>query len=144
MPVNPYQRYQQQSVMTMTPGEMLLKLYDEVITQLSAVRQFNEEKDYQRSNAALKKAQRILRYLDQTLDPQYEISGSLSALYDYFIRRLVDANLHKDNAPIDEVLPMISDLRDTFAQADKNTRSGAGSQPVAQPAATYSGSTTAP
>lgn len=123
MPVNPYQRYQQQSVMTMTPGEMLLKLYDEVITQLTAVRQFNEEKDYEKSNASLKKAQRIIRYLDQTLDPQYEISGSLSALYDYFIRRLVDANLHKDNAPIDEVLPMVEELRETFAQADKSNRS---------------------
>ncbi len=135
MPVNPYQKYQQQSVMTMTPGEMLLKLYDEVITQLTAVRQFNEEKDYEKSNASLKKAQRIIRYLDQTLDPQYEISGSLSALYDYFIRRLVDANLHKDNAPIDEVLPMISDLRDTFAQADKNSRS-AGQTPIAVPPVT--------
>ena len=135
MPVNPYQRYQQQSVMTMTPGEMLLKLDDEVITQLTAVRQFNEEKDYEKSNASLKKAQRIIRYLDQTLDPQYEISGSLSALYDYFIRRLVDANLHKDNAPIDEVLPMISDLRDTFAQADKNSRS-AGQTPIAVPPVT--------
>ena len=135
MPVNPYQRYQQQSVMTMTPGEMLLKLYDEVITQLTAVRQFNEEKDYEKSNASLKKAQRIIRYLDQTLDPQYEISGSLSALYDYFIRRLVDANLHKDNAPIDEVLPMISDLRDTFAQADKNSRS-AGQTPITVPPVT--------
>ena len=135
MPVNPYQRYQQQSVMTMTPGEMLLKLYDEVITQLTAVRQFNEEKDYEKSNASLKKAQRIIRYLDQTLDPQYEISGSLSALYDYFIRRLVDANLPNDNAPIDEVLPMISDLRDTFAQADKNSRS-AGQTPIAVPPVT--------
>ena len=126
MPVNPYQRYQQQSVMTMTPGEMLLKLYDEVITQLTAVRQFNEEKDYEKSNASLKKAQRIIRYLDQTLDPQYEISGSLSALYDYFIRRLVEANLHKDNGPIDEVLPMVAELRDTFAQADKASRAAAG------------------
>ena len=126
MPVNPYQRYQQQSVMTMTPGEMLLKLYDEVITQLTAVRQFNEEKDYEKSNASLKKAQRIIRYLDQTLDPQYEISGSLSALYDYFIRRLVEANLHKDNGPIDEVLPMVTELRDTFAQADKASRAAAG------------------
>lgn len=122
MAQNPYQKYQQQSVMTMTPGEMLLKLYDEVITQLNAARQFNEEKDIQKANAAFQKAQKILRYLDQTLDPQYEISASLSALYDYFIRRLVDANLHKDNAPIDEVLPMIQELRDTFYQADKATR----------------------
>ncbi len=124
MALNPYQKYQQQSVMTMTAGEMLLKLYDEVITQLTAVRQFNEEKDYPRSNEALKKAQRILTYLNQTLDFQYEISNSLSALYDYFLRRLVDANLHKDNGPVDEVLPMIVELRDTFAQADKAARSG--------------------
>ena len=124
MALNPYQKYQQQSVMTMTAGEMLLRLYDEVITQLTAVRQFHEDKDYQRSNEALKKAQRILTYLNQTLDFQYEISNSLSALYDYFLRRLVDANLHKDNAPVDEVLPMISELRDTFAQADKAARTG--------------------
>jgi len=126
MAQNPYQKYQQQSVMTMTPGEMLMRLYNEVITQLSAAKQFNEEKDYPKANAAFQKAQKILRYLDQTLDPQYEISASLSALYDYFIRRLVDANLHKDNAPIDEVLPMITDLRDTFMQADKATRTATG------------------
>lgn len=135
MPVNPYQKYQQQSVMTMTPGEMLLKLYDEVITQLSAVRQFNDEKDVPAANAALKKAQRIITYLNQTLDFQYEISGSLSALYDYFLRRLVEANIHKDNGPIDEVLPMIQELRETFAQADKNSRSGASGAPVPTAAA---------
>jgi len=138
MPVNPYQKYQQQSVMTMTPGEMLLKLYDEVITQLNAVRQFNEDKDYPGANASLKKAQRIISYLNQTLDFQYEISGSLSALYDYFLRRLVEANVHKSNEPIDEVLPMISDLRDTFAQADRNSRSGA-SQAAAQAAQAQAG-----
>ena len=35
MPVNPYQKYQQQSVMTMTQGEMLTKLYNEIIKQFS-------------------------------------------------------------------------------------------------------------
>lgn len=123
MALNPYQKYQQQSVMTMTAGEMLLKLYDGVITQLNAAKQFHGEKDFEKSNEALQKAQRILNYLNQTLDFQYEISNNLSALYDYFIRRLVDANLHKDNAPIDEVLPMVEELRETFAQADKANRS---------------------
>lgn len=122
---NPYQKYQQQSVMTMTPGEMLLKLYDEVITQLSAARQFNDQRDIAGANAAFQKAQRILRYLDATLDPQYEISANLSALYDYFIRRLMEANARKDNAPVDEVLPMIAELRDTFYQADRASRSTA-------------------
>lgn len=122
---NPYQKYQEQSVMTMTPGEMLLRLYDEVITQLTAARQFNDQRDISGANAAFQKAQRILHYLDQTLDPQYEISANLSALYDYFIRRLVEANSKKSNEPVDEVLPMIGELRETFYQADKASRSTA-------------------
>lgn len=122
MAINPYQKYQQQSVMTMTQGEMLTKLYDEVIKQLNATKVFNEEKDYTSANAASQKAQRILRHLDMTLDDQYEISGNLSALYNYFIRRLVEANIKKENEPIDEVLPMIVDLKETFIKADHSTR----------------------
>lgn len=122
MALNPYQKYQQQSVMTMTQGEMLTKLYDEVIKQLNAVKLFNQEKDYTSANAASQKAQRILRHLDVTLDSQYEISNNLSALYNYFIRRLIDANIKKDNAPIDEVLPMIVELKETFIQADHSAR----------------------
>ena len=110
--------------MTMTQGEMLIKLYDEVIKQLSAVKQFNTQKDYQSANIASQKAQKIIKYLDATLDFQYEISNSLSALYDYFTRRMVESNLHKDNAPIDEILPMIDELRETFIQADHTARCG--------------------
>ncbi len=123
MALNPYQKYQQQSIMTMTQGEMLIKLYDEVIKQLNAVKQFNVEKDYEAANFASRKAQKILHYLDSTLDFQYEVSSNLSALYEYFLHMLVEANLHKKNEPIDEVLPMICELRETFIQADRTARS---------------------
>ena len=119
MALNPYQKYQQQSVMTMTPGEMLTRLFDELIKQLSAFKEYNSQKDYAQANDALQRAQRILRHLDATLDRQYEVSHGLSALYDYFIRRTVEANLRKDDAPIDEILPMVTELRDSFIQADR-------------------------
>lgn len=119
-----YQKYQQQSVATMTQGEMLTRLYDEVIKQLSAVEQFNEAKDYEAANLASQKAQKILHHLDATLNFDYEISNNLSALYEYFIHQIVQANLHKDNGPVDEVLSMVKDLRDTFIQADKAARCG--------------------
>ena len=45
MAFNPYQKYQQQSVMTMTPGEMLTRLYDELIKQLNVFKEFNHQKD---------------------------------------------------------------------------------------------------
>ena len=122
MALNPYQKYQQQSVMTMTQGEMLTKLYDEVITQLNFVKQFTQDKDYPAANLASQKAQKILNYLDATLDDQYEISSNLHALYEYFNRRIVEANLTKNNALVDEVLPMIEELRETFIQADRSLR----------------------
>ncbi len=124
MALNPYQKYQQQSVMTMTQGEMLTKLYDEIIKQLSAAQQFLVQENPEEVNKALQKAQRILAHLQITLDRKYEISESLDALYDYFIRRIIDANLHKDTAPIEEVLPMIADLRETFIKADRTARCG--------------------
>lgn len=123
MPVNPYQQYQRQSVMTMTQGEMLTKLYDEVIKQMSGAKICLTEKDLSGVNNALQKAQRILFYLKSTLDFKYEISGNLDALYDFFIKRTVQANLKKDAAILDEIIPMIEDLRDTFVQADRNARS---------------------
>ena len=124
MALNPYQKYQQQSVMTMTQGEMLTKLFDEVIKQLYAAKQFNLEKNYEAANTASQKAQKILRHLNATLDFQYEVSGNLSALYEYFVRCLIQANLHKENEPIEEIIPMIEELRDTFVQADHNARCG--------------------
>ena len=123
MPVNPYQQYQRQSVMTMTQGEMLTKLYDEVIKQMSGAKICLTEKDLSGVNNALQKAQRILFYLKSTLDFKYEISGNLDALYDFFIERTVQANLKKDAAMLEEIIPMIEDLRDTFVQADRNARS---------------------
>ena len=107
MPVNPYQQYQRQSVMTMTQGEMLTKLYDEVIKQMSGAKICLTEKDLSGVNNALQKAQRILFYLKSTLDFKYEISGNLDALYDFFIERIVQANLKKDAAMLDEIIPMI-------------------------------------
>ena len=123
MPGIPYQQYQRQSVMTMTQGEMLTKLYDEVIKQMSGAKICLTEKDLSGVNNALQKAQRILFYLKSTLDFKYEISGNLDALYDFFIERTVQANLKKDAAMLDEIIPMIEDLRDTFVQADRNARS---------------------
>ena len=124
MVLDPYQKYQQQSVMTMTQGEMLTKLYDEIIKQLSAAKQFIAQENPEEVNKALQKAQRILAHLQVTLDWKYEVSESLGALYDYFIRRIIEANLHKEEAPIEEVLPMITDLRETFIKADRTARCG--------------------
>ena len=119
---NPYETYRQQSVMTMRQGEMLTKLYDETIKQLSAAVLHLESKDYGLVNAELQKAQRIINYLRSTIDFQYKVSNGLAALYTYFIERIVQANIRKDPAPVQEILPMVEELRDVFIQADRAAR----------------------
>lgn len=119
---NPYQKYQQQSVMTMTQGEMLTKLYDEIIKQLTGAALFMEEKDFDMVNTALQKAQKIIQHLRQTLNFDYDISNSLDALYEYFNHQILQANMKKDAQMIKEIIPMVSELRETFMAADRSTR----------------------
>ncbi|MCI8649713.1 MAG: flagellar export chaperone FliS [Anaerotruncus sp.] len=123
MAVNPYQKYQQQSVMTMTKGEMLIKLYDETIKQMSAAVLFIGEKDYAGTNRALQKSQQILRYLKATLDFKYKVSADLNSLYDYFIEQTIQANMKKQASQLEVIIPMVEELRDAFIQADRNARS---------------------
>lgn len=124
MSANPYEKYKQQSVMTMTQGEMLLLLYDETIKKINLGARAIDSGDTDKANAALQKAQKIINYLSATLDRKYEISSSLSSLYTYFVQRLINANIHKDTEPLNEILPMVADLRATFAQADKQAKTG--------------------
>ncbi len=120
---NPYQNYKEQSIMTMTSGELLLVLYDECIKSLNfAVYYIDEENKPEECEKLIKKTQRIIHYLDGILDYKYEISTNLHMLYDYFIRTLVKANVRKKSEVLKPLIPMIEELRNAFAQADKNIR----------------------
>jgi len=120
--MNPYEKYKQQSVMTMTQGEMVVRLYEEIINQLSRAVNCIREKDIEGTNASLQKCQRIINYLKSTLNFKYEVSSNLSSLYDFFNEQIIKSNLKKDTQPIEEILPLVSELKDTFAQGERLSR----------------------
>lgn len=120
--VNAYQQYKNQSVMTMTQSEMLIKLYDELITQLSRASNAITEKKIPDANDALQRSQRIINYLRATLDKKYSISDNLDALYEFFGKSLFQANIKKDVNTINEIIPMICELRDAFGTAALTSR----------------------
>ena len=122
MALNPYKKYQEQSVATMTQGELLNLLYETCSKRLNAGVLYIEEKRYDLANENLQKAQRIINYLNNTLDRKYEISENLSSLYEYFNRQIIHGNIHKDPAVIKEIIPMIDDLGKTFKEAEKIAR----------------------
>ena len=119
---NPYQQYQQQSVMTASPGELTLMLYNGCIKFIRQAKLGIEAGDIERANNSIIRCQDILEELMVTLKPEYDISASLSALYDYMYNRLIDANIGKDLSILDEVLEMVTEIRDTWAEAIKINR----------------------
>ncbi len=120
---NPYQAYKQQSVMTMTPGEMLKMVYDGLIKELELSLDNFKKKDYNGVNKNLQKAQVIIKYLQDSLDTKYEISNNLASLYDFFSHTVLQANVKKDPSQLEEIIAMVKDLRNTYMEADRKTRS---------------------
>ena len=106
---NPIQQYKEQSISTMTPSELLMRC------DLAL-----DKKDFQQMEAAADKCTDIIRYLDETLDDQYPISQELHRLYEYFIYQLVRVKVGRNKQVLDDLRPMISDLRDSFRIAEKN------------------------
>ena len=122
MAYNPYNKYATQSVMTMTHGEMLAKLYEGAILNMNLAIKGISEKNIVTTNESLQKAQKIFNYLTVTLDRSYPISNNLAALYDFFNHQMISANVKKDAAIIQEIIPMVEELRDTFIQGEKLAR----------------------
>lgn len=119
---NPYQAYKEQSIMTMTRGEMLVKLYDEILKCLASAQIGIDEKEYDTVNTKLQKAHEVIAHLRAGLNHDYEISANLDALYEYFLHTVVQANMKKDKEMIDEIFGMVSELKDTFIKADRAAR----------------------
>lgn len=119
---NPYQKYKQQSIMTMTQGEMLTQLFDKAINQLTLGAQQIAAKEYSDSNRTLQKAQAIFNYLRQNLNTQYEVAQGLDQLYEYFLYRIVQANIKQETQGLEEIIPMVTELRNTFVEADRTAR----------------------
>ena len=119
---NHYATYKQQSVMTMTPGQMLIAVYDELIKQLNISIMSFEKNDIAEINRSLLKSQRIISELRATLNFDYEISKNLDDIYNFLNRAIMNANIKKDPSELADVLLIVKELRDAFFQADKNTR----------------------
>lgn len=123
MDMRGYQHYREDALNTMTPGELLLLVYDELIKRLTQAELALSKEDYPTFEAAVDRAVKIIHYLDDTLDRQYAISGQLTRLYEYFCYELSRVKNGRNKTELERVKRMASELRESFRTADKNTSS---------------------
>jgi flagellar protein FliS len=114
-----YQQYQTNMINTASPQELTLMLYNGLIKFLNLSIQGMEEKNIEKANNYILRSQDIIEEFMRTLDMNYEVSNGMFALYDFMNNRLIEANIKKDKAIVEEVRGFAEDLRDTWAQAMK-------------------------
>lgn len=119
--------YRSSTVLTASPGQLVLMMYDGALKALGQAREAfaRPEDDIRRIeiiNSQLIKAQNIIGELQDTLNLEAggEFAATLRRLYDYYNRRLVEANLRKQAEPIIEVERLLGELRGAWAEMLRN------------------------
>lgn len=122
---NPYNAYKQNSVNTASQEQLLLMLVDGAVKYTKIARLAILEKNMARAHKELVRVQDIFLELMITMDKG---AGSymedLYDVYEFIKNELIKANIRKDVQIIDNVLPLIEDVRDMWHEADRKIKTG--------------------
>ncbi len=113
---NAYTQYNNSKILTASPAELTLMLYEGAIKFCNIAVVAIEQKDIEKAHINIVKAQKIIDYFRQTLDMKYEVAKDFDRVYVYLERRLVEANMKKDVAILEEVLEHLRSMRDTWKE----------------------------
>lgn len=120
---NAYSSYANNKVLTASPAQLTLMLYDGAIKFCNIAIVAIEEKNYMKANTNLQKAQKIIDEFRATLDFKYPVAKDFDNVYKYINERLVDANITKDVEIINEVLKHLRTMRDTWEEVMRLAKS---------------------
>lgn len=115
-----YNAYLRSKVMTATPAELTLMLYEGAIKFVNKAIMLIEKDDVMGAHNNLMKTQRIIEELRASLDHKYPVAKEFDTVYEYILRRLVEANIKKDKDILEEVLEHLRTMRDTWKEVMKN------------------------
>ncbi|MEG0780745.1 MAG: flagellar export chaperone FliS, partial [Oscillospiraceae bacterium] len=107
MDIKGYQQCQEQNVNDMTPGQLLTLLYDELVKRVARAELALERQNYDLFEESVDRSIDIIHYLDDTLDPQYPISGDLTRLYEFFCYELCRVKAGRNRTELARIKPMV-------------------------------------
>jgi flagellar protein FliS len=121
-----YAQYNNSKVLTASPAELTLMLYEGAIKFCNIAIMAIEKKDIEKSHINIVKVENIINYLQSTLDTKYPVSEDYDRIYSYLQQRLAQANIRKDPEILEEVCEHLRSVRDTWKEVmAKNQHKGA-------------------
>lgn len=122
---NPYNAYKQNSVNTASKEKLLIMLVDGAVKYTKIARMAILEKNIEKAHKELTRVQDIFLELMITMDKDSnKFMKDLYNVYDFIKSQLAMANIKKDVKIIDNVLPLIEEIRDMWHEVDKKMKSG--------------------
>lgn len=119
-----YAAYNNSKILTASPAELTLMLYDGAIKFANIAIVAIEKHDIEKAHNNIMKTERIIIEFQSTLDHKYPVAKDFDAVYTYLIQRLREANLKKDPEILEEVLKHLRTMRDTWKEVMAKTANG--------------------
>lgn len=113
---NAYAQYNNSKILTASPAELTLMLYDGAIKFCNIAIMCLEKKDLAKAHTNIVKVQKIVEEFRSTLDHKYPVSEDFDRVYVYLLKRLLDANVKKDAEILAEVNMHLHSMRDTWKE----------------------------
>ncbi len=119
---NAYAQYNNSKVLTASPAELVLMLYEGAIKFANIAILAIEQNDVQKAHTNIIKTERIIDHFRATLDMKYPVAKDFDRVYEYLQRRLLEANVKKDKEIMEEVCGHIRSMRDTWKEVMRINR----------------------
>ncbi len=119
---NPFAEYTNNKIMTASPAEITLMLYEGAIKFCNIAIIAIENGETEKAHVNIKKTQRIIEEFRNTLDRQYKVAEDFDRIYVYLLRRLLEANIKKDKEILEEVNMHLRSVRDTWKEVMRRNR----------------------
>lgn len=117
---NPYNKYKENTVTVASPEQLLIMLVDGAVKYTKVARLALIKGDKERAHKELIRVQDIFGELIRTLDTNAgDFAQELLIIYSCIRQKLIEANIKKDISIIDETLPLIESVRDTWHEVKK-------------------------
>ncbi len=119
---NKYEQYNNNKIMTASPAELTLMLYEGAIKFCNMAIMGVEQNDISKAHTNIVKTEKIVDYLRTTLNMKYPVAQDFENIYVYLGRRLVEANLKKDKEILEEACEHLRSVRDTWKEVMRLNR----------------------
>ncbi len=117
-----YSAYNTNRIMTATPAELTLMLYEGAIKFCNIAIIGVEENDIEKAHNNIVKVENIIGEFIATLNHKYPVAQDFENVYNYLMDRLIEANLKKDKEILEEVLGYLREMRDTWKEVMKRAK----------------------